>query len=309
MAAVPLTSAALYERTAILVKDEGLNRLQHANVLVAGVGGVGGHCAEALVRAGIGNVTIVDGDVVMTTNKNRQLIALDSTVGQSKVEVLARRLRDINPRCVVTAVDGFILPEDMDRLLSASHRLVEAHDDGRQTALEPDDDPHSSSSSSSPFTHVVDCIDSVECKVALLQAAVRHRVPCFSSGGAGGRLDPSLVGMKDLTETEGDALLRICRKELKETPGFTWGCVTCVCSAERPVPPLAPVKQDAGGRDRAVNGTISYMPPLYGLLLSSGVIRRAVDPKADGKIAAELKKRMKKAAEKRVVVIKSTNDS
>lgn len=273
-----VTSAAIYERTSIIVGEEGLDRLHRANMFVAGVGGVGGHLIEALVRGGVGAVTIVDGDVVMTTNKNRQLVALDSTVGQSKVAVMAERLRDINRQCRVTTIDGFLLGEDMRRLL--------AHGTPG-TAF-----------GSAPFTHVVDCIDSVDCKIALLRAAVDLKIPCFASGGAGGRSDPQRIVYGDLMDTEGDALLRLCRRALRGAPGdpnaVGWGCVRCVFSSEVPVPPLPPVKQDAGGRDRSVNGTVSYMPPLFGLFLAGAVLRHAIDPHAEKKNEAEKKRRAKK---------------
>ena len=297
-----LRNGALYERTSILVQTAGICRLQAARVFLAGVGGVGGHCAEALVRAGIGAITLVDHDVVSATNKNRQLVALDSVVGHSKVDTLAARLRDINSQCAVTSIDAFVLPETVDMLL-----------DGQ------------------PYTHVVDCIDSVECKVALLAAAVRRKLPTFASGGAGGRLDPSLVRVCDLQETEGDALARHCRAQLRKalaadaatagsdsaaraathggngatatgggdaaaaTTGYTYGAVMMVSSTEKPLPPLAPTKQEAGGRDRGTNGTMSYMPPLYGLRLSAMVIRHVLNPAAVAKEHAAAAKKLAKA--------------
>jgi tRNA A37 threonylcarbamoyladenosine dehydratase len=254
-------NGALYERTAILVKDHGIVRLQAANVLLVGVGGVGGHCAEALVRAGIGSITLCDHDVVSATNKNRQLIALDSTIGKSKVEQLAKRLSDINAQCVVTALDAFVMPEDIVALLQRE-----------------------------AYTHVVDCIDSVECKIALLEASVKLGIPTFSSGGAGGRLDPTQVREGDLFETENDALARACRSELRRR-GVTWGYIRMVYSVEKALPPLEPVKQESGGRDRGINGTVSYMPPLFGLHLAAMVIRHAIDDKAEDKAAAGRKKR------------------
>jgi tRNA A37 threonylcarbamoyladenosine dehydratase len=264
MAVSQRLNGAIYERTAILVHEEGLLRLQHSNVFLAGVGGVGGHCAEALVRAGIGAITICDHDVVSATNKNRQLVALDSTVGKSKVEQLAARLNDINAQCVITSIDGFILPEDIVSLLQAQ-----------------------------PYTHVADCIDSVECKVALLEASVKLGIPTFASGGAGGKMDPTLVREADLFDTENDPLSRACRRELSKR-GVPWGYVNFVFSLEKGAPPLEPVKQDSGGRDRAVNGTISYMPPLFGLHLASMIVRHAIDPQADAKRAAARKKRLSK---------------
>ncbi len=260
-----MLNAAIYERTQILVGDDGLRRLHGCSVFLAGCGGVGGHCAEALVRAGIGRITLCDHDVVSATNKNRQLIALDSTIGKSKVEELSRRLRDVNAHCTVTTLDAFLLPEDMESVLTLQR-----------------------------YDYVVDCIDSVECKVALLSTAVRLGLRTYSSCGAGGRLDPSLVAIGDLFETENDALARICRAEMRKA-GVGPGRITVVHSCEKGLPPLEPQRQEAGGRDRAINGSISYMPPLFGLMLASALIRHAINPDA---VAAAEKKRQKELNKK-----------
>ncbi|RNF12444.1 ubiquitin-activating enzyme [Trypanosoma rangeli] len=257
-----MLNAAIYERTQILVGDEGVRKLQGVNVFLAGVGGVGGHCAEALVRAGIGRITVCDHDVVSATNKNRQLVALDSTIGKCKVEVLAQRLQDINAHCRVTALDALLLREDMEDILTRQR-----------------------------YDYVVDCIDSVECKVALLATSVRLGIQTFASCGAGGRLDPSLVSVGDLFETENDALARCCRTELRKR-GIGPGNVVVVHSKEKGVRPLEPQRQESGGRDRALNGTISYMPPLFGLLLSAAVVRHALDP---ARAQQEAKRRLKRA--------------
>lgn len=259
-----MLNAAIYERTQILVGDESLRRLQSSNAFLAGVGGVGGHCAEALVRSGIGKITICDHDVVSSTNKNRQLIALDSTIGKSKVAELAARLQDINQNCTVTSLDAFLLPGDMVEILTMQK-----------------------------YDYIIDCIDSVECKIALLATAVKLGIRTYSSCGAGGRLDPSLVTLGDLFETENDGLARICRSELRKV-GVGPGCITVVHSKEKGVPPLEPQRQEAGGRDRAINGTISYMPPIFGMFLASAVIRHAVNPAA----VAQAEKRRRKEVEK-----------
>lgn len=243
-----MLNTALYERTQILVGDDGIRALQGTRVFLVGVGGVGGHCAEALVRAGVGAITLADHDVVSSTNKNRQLIALDSTIGKSKVVELAKRLRDINANCQILALDAFLGVEDMDDILTRM-----------------------------PYHFVVDCIDSVDCKVELLASAVRNGIRIFSSCGAGGRLDPAQVVLGDLFETEGDGLARLCRNALRKR-GIGPGVITVVHSKERAIPPLEPQRQEAGGRDRAINGTISYMPPLFGLLLAAEVLRCALNP-------------------------------
>ncbi|CCD17347.1 unnamed protein product [Trypanosoma congolense IL3000] len=257
-----MLNAAIYERTQIIIGDEGVNRLRNINVFLAGVGGVGGHCAEALVRGGVGSITICDHDVVSATNRNRQLVAMDSTIGKSKVSVLAQRLQDINCHCRVTALEALLLPEDMEDILT------------RQC-----------------YDYVVDCIDSVECKVALLSTAALLGLRTYASCGAGGRVDPSLVKIGDIFETMNDALARCCRNELRKR-GIGPGVITAVHSSELGTAPLEPQRQEAGGRDRAINGTVSYMPPLFGLLLASAVLRHAVDP---AKMDREEKRKLKKA--------------
>ncbi|KAH9597128.1 THIF-type NAD/FAD binding fold [Trypanosoma melophagium] len=260
-----MSNAALYERTHILVGDDGLRRLRAANIFLAGVGGVGGHCAESLVRGGVGRLTICDHDVVSNTNKNRQLVALDSTVGESKVAVLARRLHDINAHCRITALEALLLPEDVEDILT------------RQ-----------------PYDYVVDCIDSVECKVALLAGAVRLGIRTYTSCGAGSRLDPARVNIGDLFATTNDALARCCRNELRKR-GVRPGSIVAVHSTETARKPLKPQRQESGGRDRAINGTISYMPPLFGLWLAAAVIRHVLDPaQQDKEFQQQIRKTLKK---------------
>ncbi|KAG8346310.1 ubiquitin activating enzyme [Trypanosoma vivax] len=269
-----MLNAAIYERTQIIVGDVGVRRLQRVNVFLAGVGGVGGHCAEALVRGGVGRITICDHDVVSSTNKNRQLVALDSTVGESKVSVLARRLQDINAHCQVTALDALLLPEDMEDILTRQR-----------------------------YDYVVDCIDSVECKVALLSTSVRLGLRTYAACGAGGRVDPSHISVGDIFDTVNDPLARCCRTELRKR-GVGPGVITAVHSDELPCAPLQPQRQEAGGRDRAINGTVSYMPPLYGLLLASAVLRHAVDPE---KAVKDEERRRKKAKKEEVRNNKKVN--
>jgi len=247
-------NAAIYERTQILLGTDGLGKLQRSNILLVGTGGVGGHCAECLVRAGVGRMTLVDHDVVSVTNKNRQLIALDSTIGRSKVLELTRRLQDVHRGCVITAIDAFLLPQDMRDVLT------------RQV-----------------YDLVVDCIDSVACKIELIAAAHEFKIPIFSSCGAGGRLDPSQVSIGDLFETTNDGLARACRNGLRKR-GIGEGVVTVVHSTEIGQPPLEAQRQESGGRDRAINGTISYMPPLFGLFLASAALRFLLGEKTPGKV-------------------------
>lgn len=230
---------ALFERSLLVFEEAGLTKLQAANVLVAGVGGVGGYVAEALARAGVGQITLLDHDSVGASNKNRQIIALDSTMGRNKAEVMKERIMDINPLCQVTVSRQFIRPDDMELLLST------------------------------PYDFVVDAIDSLNCKVALVASAVKKNVPIASSMGAGRRIDPSKIELTDISKTHGCALARNMRQRLKKQ-GIHKGVIT-VFSTELPKKP-GPMEAIEGARGRVVNGTASYMPGIFGLMLAGYVI-------------------------------------
>lgn len=239
MPAEPLTG--LYERSQILVGEAGIRRLQQAHVLLAGVGGVGSFAAEALGRAGVGRITLIDDDRVSPSNLNRQLPATEETIGQKKGAVMAARLATINPHCQLEWVDQFLTPETIPPLLD-------------RTA--PD--------------WVIDAIDSLNCKVALIWEARLRGCPVASSMGAGGRLDPTRIVVGDLMETSVCPLARAVRIRLRRR-----GCgrgVVAVWSPEEPMP-HAPQEEMAQGRGRVVNGTISYMPALFGMTLAGVVIR------------------------------------
>lgn len=233
-----------HERTAILIGVDGLQRLEKAHILVAGLGGVGGHAAEALGRAGIGQITLLDHDTVVPSNINRQVIALNSTLGRSKAHLMAERLHDINPSIRTTILTSFLRPEDSETLLHQA-----------------------------PFSYVLDCIDSIACKASLVAAAQRAGRPVASSMGAGGRLDPTRIHIAPLNQTHTCALAREMRKSLKALGAQLNYPV--VFSDEPPVVkglPHQPVA-DPAGRPRATNGTISYMPALFGLTLAGYAIR------------------------------------
>lgn len=231
------------ERTAILLGSGGLARIQNAHVLVAGLGGVGGAAAEALARAGVGQLTLLDHDVVSPSNLNRQVVALHSTLGRPKTEVLGERLRDINPQLELHLEREFLRPENAPELLAR------------------------------PFDYVLDCIDSIACKAALVLAAQNAGRPIISSMGAGGRLDPSRVRVATLNQTSRCGLAREMRKTLKRLGGRLDYPV--VYSDEEAIKglPHQPVGGDVPGRPRAVNGTISYMPAIFGLTLAAYVVR------------------------------------
>jgi tRNA A37 threonylcarbamoyladenosine dehydratase len=236
-----VSDPALGERTRILVGDTGVERLQAARVLLAGLGGVGSFAAEALVRAGIGHLTLADHDRVAPSNLNRQLVALGSTLGRPKVEVMGERVRDINPACHIVLLDRFLPAEEMPALAARG------------------------------FDFVVDAIDSLNSKVALIAACVEAGVPIASSMGAGGRLDPTRIRGGDLLDSRGCPLASAVRQRLRRR-NIGRG-VLAVWSEEPPLPPLPP-EPTGRGRPRAVNGTVSYLPGLFGLTLAGLAIQR-----------------------------------
>lgn len=236
-------------RTEILIGAEGLARLRVAQVLVAGLGGVGGYVAEALGRAGVGRLTLLDHDVVSLSNLNRQLLALHSTLGQPKVEVMAERLRDMDPTLELTLIDQFLRPEGAEALVTAA-----------------------------PYDYVADCIDSIACKAALVAACHRHGVPVISALGAGNCLDVSRVRVAQLNQTRMCPLARELRRRLRALDAPLNYPVIYSDEPRRPPLPHQPVGGDTPGRPRAVNGTISYLPALFGMMLAGVVIQQLNDP-------------------------------
>lgn len=232
-------------RTEILIGAEGLARLRAARVLVAGLGGVGGYAAEALGRAGVGRLTLLDHDVVALSNLNRQLLALHSTLGQHKVEVMAARLRDIDPTLELTLIGDFLQPNRAEALVLAAR-----------------------------YDYVADCIDSIACKAALVAACLRRGVPVISALGAGNCLDARRVRVARLNQTQGCPLARELRRMLREMDAPLNYPVIYSDEPRRSPLPRQPVDGGTPGRPRAVNGTISYMPALFGVMLAGFVIRR-----------------------------------
>jgi tRNA A37 threonylcarbamoyladenosine dehydratase len=230
------------ERTLLLLGDEKAKRLAEAHVLIVGVGGVGAYAAEMICRAGVGRMTIVDGDVVNPSNINRQLVARHSTVGQKKVDVLAERLLDINPALQLTCHHEFLHDELTDNLLD-----------------------------STKLDFVVDAIDTLSPKVHLMLAARRRKIKIVSSMGAGARIDPTQVRIADLNDTRECTLARAVRKRLARL-GFRKG-FPVVFSTEKPN--MEAVLLTEGERNKkSTVGTVSYMPAVFGCFLASYVIRK-----------------------------------
>jgi tRNA A37 threonylcarbamoyladenosine dehydratase len=227
------------ERAELLFKKEGLQNLQNAHVMVVGLGGVGSFAAEFLARAGVGTMTIVDGDVVDVTNINRQLPALHSTVGQPKVDVVGDRLMDINPELKLTRVKEFLSPERAFEIVT------------------------------NEFDYVLDCIDSVTPKLNLIIAAKRKRVKILSSMGAGGKMEASKVKVTDITNTINCFFAKTIRRRLKEAKIDK---LKVVFSSE--IQDESSLKMTDGSNfKKSFYGTNSYMPGLFGLYAAETVIR------------------------------------
>ncbi|RIH65505.1 tRNA threonylcarbamoyladenosine dehydratase [Mariniphaga sediminis] len=232
------------ERTQLLVGPEKLERLKKANVLVVGLGGVGAYAAEMICRAGVGKMTLADGDTVQESNRNRQLPALVSTTGLAKTDVLARRFYDINPDVELTVVNNFI------------------HDEKAVELIE-----------SQSFDYVVDAIDTLSPKAFLISHSLQCGLRVVSSMGAGGKLDPSKVQVADISKSYNCKLARMIRKRLSKL-GIKKG-VQVVFSPEE-VSEEA-VRLEEGQNKKSTVGTISYMPPVFGCFMASVVIRNLLE--------------------------------
>jgi tRNA A37 threonylcarbamoyladenosine dehydratase len=235
-----------YSRTELLLGEAALERLRAARVTVFGLGGVGSFAVEALARAGVGHLRLVDHDVVGPSNLNRQLFALRSTLGQPKVAVAATRVLDINPDCDVEPCQTFVHTDTLPDLLTPRPDVM------------------------------IDAIDSMTCKVALMRTAHEQGIPIITAMGAGGRTDSSQLQVGDLSETRLCPLAARVRKELRKV-GITQG-IRCVYSLEpadnkRPANPVDIEPHRGPGRQRRPVGTISYMPAIVGLMVAEEVLR------------------------------------
>ena len=228
------------ERTELLLGAEKLEKLRAAHVLVVGLGGVGAYAAEMIVRAGVGRMTVADADTVNPTNINRQLVALHSTVGRRKAEILAERLRDINPEIELTVVDRYIKDEETDLLLDAAK-----------------------------YDYAVDAIDTLSPKLALIKGALDRSLPLVSSMGAGAKTDPTKMEIADISKTHHCPLAHMLRKRLHKL-GIRTG-FRAVFSAE-PAREGAMILCEEQNKKSNV-GTISYIPALFGIGCASVVIR------------------------------------
>lgn len=224
------------KRTELLLGRDGIEKLKNSYIAIFGIGGVGGYTAEALARSGVGRLDLIDNDTVVLSNINRQIIALHSTVGRYKVDVMKERISDINPDADVNAIKCFFLPENKDEF-----------DFGK-------------------YDYIVDAVDTVSAKIAIIEEAKKAGVPVISSMGAGNKLHPEMFELADISKTSVCPLAKVMRNELKKR-GIT--DVKAVYSKEPPI--KSGVIDEKSGKP--VPGSISFVPSAAGLIIAGEVIR------------------------------------
>lgn len=227
-----------FSRTELLLGSENMNRLKNARVAVFGIGGVGGHTVEALARSGVGTLDLIDNDDVSLTNINRQMVATLSTIGRMKVDVAKERIMDINPDAVVNVYKTFYLPETKDQF------------------------------DFTKYDYVVDAIDTVAGKIALIEQAKEAGVPIISSMGAGNKLDPTAFEVADISKTTVCPLAKVMRYELKKRGIKN---VKVVFSKEKAMTPLGATEEDV--KKRQIPGSIAFVPSVVGLIIAGEVIK------------------------------------
>ena len=228
-------------REEMMFGEAALKRLQKSHVAVFGIGGVGSYSAEALARAGVGYLTLVDHDTVSETNINRQLCALHSTVGQNKSDVMAKRIHDINPECQVRSIVRSYNEADKDFFFDQS------------------------------YDYIIDAIDTVSCKLSLIENAQIKQIPIISAMGTGNKLDPTQFCITDISKTTGCPLARVVRKELRARDIHHH---KVLYSQELPITPLA-LEAPPEGR-RSVPASVSWVPSCAGLMLAGFVVQQLI---------------------------------
>jgi tRNA A37 threonylcarbamoyladenosine dehydratase len=238
------TDISWLSRTELLIGNEALRHLTRAHVMVVGLGGVGSYAAEFIARSGVGKMTIIDGDVIEPSNRNRQLIALANNTGEAKTMVMAERLKAINPELEVSVIKDFINPEMVTNLLQEK----------------PD--------------YIIDAIDSVQPKITFMRLGYESGLPMISSMGSGGRLDPSRIKVADLSETYNCPFAQQIRKMLK---AFQVRKGLQVVFSSEKVNKESLMMTDGNNFKKSAYGTISYMPAAFGVVAASVVIRNLIE--------------------------------
>ena len=235
-----------FSRLELLIGGDALERLKEARVAVFGVGGVGGYAVEALARSGIGALDLIDNDTVSESNINRQIIATDETLGQFKVDVAEKRIRSINPDCVVRTYKTFFLPETADEF------------------------------DFSAYDHVVDAIDTVSGKLEIVARAAFAGTPVISSMGAGNKLDPTAFEIADIAKTSVDPLARVMRRELRKR-GIEH--LKVVYSKEKAISPTGATGEESS--KRSIPGSAAFVPSVVGLIIAGEVIKDIIRDKSE----------------------------
>ncbi|TDW14826.1 tRNA A37 threonylcarbamoyladenosine dehydratase [Breznakia blatticola] len=233
-------------RSEMLLTENGIKTLQNSHVAVFGVGGVGGHCIETLVRSGVKEVSIIDNDTVSLSNLNRQIVALHSTIGQSKVEVMKKRLLDINPDAIIHTYETFVLKDTINEI-----DLV-------------------------GVDYIIDCIDTMVAKILLIEKAKEIQIPIICSMGTGNKLDPTKLQIGDISKTSYDPVAKVLRRELKARHIKK---VEVLWSTEQPIKPMIPWEDNPNITKRNVPGSVAFMPNIAGIMLAGHVILQIIDKK------------------------------
>lgn len=232
-------------REKMLIGEEGFNKLVNSKVLIFGVGGVGGYVCEALARSGIGSMTIVDHDIVSQSNINRQIIALQSTVGEYKVEVMKNRILDINPNCNVITKQMFYLPENENEF------------------------------NFEEYDYIIDCIDTITAKLHIIEKAIKLNIPIISSMGAGNRFDPTKIIVTDISKTRDDKLAKVVRYELRKR-GINH--LKVVISLEKAlIPKWIDEEEFKASGKRSTPGSSAFVPSAFGLIIASEVVKELIN--------------------------------
>ena len=227
-----------FSRLELLLGKEALDKLATKNVLVFGLGGVGGNVCDALVRSGIQNITIVDNDKVSVTNINRQLIANMNTVGKYKTDVMEEHLLSINPKVNVTKMNLFFLPENKEEIYF------------------------------SKYNYVVDAIDTVSAKIEIIKICKSLQIPVISALGCGNKLDPTMLEVSDLAKTSYDPLAKVLRRELKKY-GITH--LKVIYSKEQPIELKGEIEEE--NDKKRIPGSSAFVPPVAGIIIASEVVK------------------------------------
>lgn len=237
----------LHARTEILLGTAAVEHLRQQHILVAGIGGVGGYAAENLARAGIGKLTLLDKDIVSPSNINRQIIALQSTIGQKKTTLMKARIADIDPTIQVHVIEDFMSVEAAESVVLSGQ-----------------------------YNFIADCIDTIACKAQLVIEAQKHHIPIISAMGAGNRVDISRVRLARLDKTSGCPLAREMRRRLRNARAHLTYPVVFTDEPRRP--PYVEHITHSNYKEKATNGTISYMPAIFGLIIAGEIVQQLLPP-------------------------------